>query len=154
MQQQFTAIEIIRHSGNWHNKSCTTYILTPSHMIIIRFNVRLFYVTSSRKSSHNNYKSSQQLQEFTTITSISNNPEHQMHTYFQGVMAQLNLTLFTSPPTLQSTVYPMLTTIIQWSSTKKTTLGTNKKWSLIDDVGLNNTTLEYNEIRWFGLLTG
>ena len=45
--------------------------------------------------------------------SISNNPEHQMHTYFQGVMAQLNLTLFTSPPTLQSTVYPMLTTIIQ-----------------------------------------
>ena len=120
-------------------------------MIIIRFNVRLFYVTSSRKSSHNNYKSSQQLQEFTTITrvhnnykssqqlqefttitrvhnnykssqqlhefttitSISNNPEHQMHTHFQGVMAQLNLTLFTSPPTLQSTVYPMLTTIIQ-----------------------------------------
>ena len=73
MQQQFTAIEIIRHSGNSHNKSCTTYILTPSHMIIIRFNVRLFYVTSSRKSSHNNYKSSQQLQEFTTLTRVHNN---------------------------------------------------------------------------------
>ena len=72
MQQQFTAIEIIRHSGNSHNKSCTTYILTPSHIIIIRFNVRLFYVTSSRKSSHNNYKSSQQLQEFTTITRVHN----------------------------------------------------------------------------------
>jgi len=37
---------------------------------------------------------------------------------------------------------------------KKTTLGTDKKWSLIDDVGLNNKTLEYNEIRSFGLLTG